>query len=170
MHDSATVFTIGDWIVHRQYGIGQIIKRETRTISGQTNEYFKVDTPDSTIWLPVSKLDTAWFRPIATPIEFQHALTIMSQPPLQMESNFISRKERILRVQTENSIESIARLIRDLWARQQQKSLSITEQRALKRLKERFVTEWSVSSKIEQELARHQLQRLLERNESVPLH
>lgn len=156
------MFAVGDWIVHRHYGIGQITKREKRTISGNTAEYLKVKTPDSTIWLPITKLDESWFRPLASPEEFEEAVIIFKRPANQMNSNFMTRKERIQQVQNENSIPAIARLIRDLCYRQEQKALSLTEQRALRRLKERFVMEWSVALDLEEEAARQQLQSLLE--------
>lgn len=159
----------GDWIVHRQYGIGQIKIREMRIISGQKSEYLKVQTPDSEIWLPISKIDQSWFRPIATPTEIDEALNILQQPPSSMDPNFMCRKERIQKVQSENSITAIATLIRDLWGRQQQKSLSMTEQRALRRLKERLGTEWAVALNMEQQAVLTELQVLLEKKRYLPL-
>lgn len=156
-----TTFTVGDWIVHRQYGIGQIKKREEKTISGKCEEYFRVQTPDSLIWLPVNKVDQSWFRPIATPTEFHEAIDILQKPPSQMDSNFMMRKDRINRVQSENSIPAIARLIRDLCGRRTHKSLSNTEQRALHHLTERFLAEWCVATNLEINKARIKLNTFL---------
>ncbi|KAA3664195.1 MAG: hypothetical protein DWQ04_07000 [Chloroflexi bacterium] len=153
---SLPAFTEGDWIVHRQYGIGQIKKREEKTISGRCEEYYRVQTPDSVVWLPVNKLDQSWFRPIATPTDFHEAINILQKPPNQMDANFMNRKDRINRVQTENSIPAIAQLIRDLCGRRSHKSLSDTEQRALRHLTERFIAEWSVSTNIDISMARNQ--------------
>lgn len=158
---SLPTFSEGDWIVHRQYGIGQITKREEKTISGRCEEYYKVQTPDSVIWLPVNKLDQSWFRPIATPTDFNEAIDILKKPPTKMDSNFMKRKDRINRVQSENSIPAIARLIRDLSGRRCNKSLSDTEQRALRHLTERFIAEWSVSAKIEISMARNQFNQFV---------
>ena len=154
-------FSEGDWIVHRQYGIGQITKREEKTISGRCEEYYKVQTPDSVIWLPVNKLDQSWFRPIATPTDFHEAINILQNPPNKMDSNFMKRKDRINQVQSENSIPAIAQLIRDLCGRRCDKSLSDTEQRALRHLTERFIAEWSVATDIEITMARAQFNQLL---------
>lgn len=153
---SLPAFTEGDWIVHRQYGIGQIKKREQKTISGRREEYYRVQTPDSVIWLPISKLDQSWFRPIATPTDFHEAIDILKKPPNQMDANFMNRKNRINQVQSENSIPAIAQLIRDLCGRRCHKSLSDTEQRALRHLTERFIAEWSVATNIEISKARNQ--------------
>ena len=166
---SLSMLCEGDWIVHRRYGIGQIKQKEEKTISGERAEYFKVKTPDSEIWLPVSKLDQSWFRPIATPTEIKEALSILSQPASSMAPEFIRRKERIVQVQTENSIPAIAQLIRDLWGRQQGKSLSMTEQEALRRLKGRLATEWAVAMDKEQEMALKELQKLLEQQKTAPI-
>lgn len=166
---SLSMLSKGDWIVHRQYGIGQIEEREIRCISGRTSEYFKVKTPDSEIWLPIEKIDQSWFRPIASPKEIDEAIHILAEPAHSMDPNFISRKERILQVQSENSVPAIAKLIRDLWGRQQQKSLSMTEQRALRRLKDRLATEWAVALNTEQELILSKLQGLLEKKRFPPI-
>lgn len=154
-------FTEGDWIVHRQYGIGQIKKREEKTISGRCEEYYRVVTPDSVVWLPVNKLDQSWFRPIATPNDFHEAINILQKPPNQMDSNFMKRKDRINKVQTENKIQAIACLIRDLCGRRSHKSLSDTEQRALRHLTERFLAEWSVSTNMDINIARKKLNNFL---------
>jgi CarD family transcriptional regulator len=156
-----TTFSVGDWIVHRQYGIGQIQTKEEKNISGRIEEYYRVKTPDSEIWLPIKKLDQSWFRPLATPGELDEAKSILQKPPRQMDTNFVKRKDRINKVQSENAIPAIARLIRDLFARQIHKSLSDTEQRALRHLTERFIAEWSVCLNLEQEIARSQLSNLL---------
>ncbi len=79
----------------------------------------------------------------------------------------MKRKDRINQIQTENAIPAIARLIRDLCARQTHKSLSDTEQRALRHLTERFIAEWSVCMNMEQELARRQLSSLLNQGQTL---
>lgn len=162
---SLSILSEGDWVVHRQYGIGQIREREERSISGQTAEYFKVQTPDSEIWLPVEKMEQSWFRPIATLSEIDEAISFLSQPAMSMDPSFLSRKERIQQVQNENSIAAIAQLVRDLWGRKQQKSLSMTEQRALRRLKERLATEWAVATKQEHTVTLAKVQCLLDKQD-----
>ncbi|MCP5095046.1 MAG: hypothetical protein GY943_05805 [Chloroflexi bacterium] len=162
-----TPFTEGDWIVHRQYGIGQIQQKEEKNISGTREEYYRVKTPDSEIWLPLKKLDQSWFRPLSTPGELDEAKSILKNPPRQMDTNFMKRKDRINQVQSENAIPAIARLIRDLCARQAHKSLSDTEQRALRHLTERFIAEWSVCMNMEQEIARRQLSSLLNQGQTL---
>ena len=162
-----TTFSVGDWIVHRQYGIGQIQQKEEKTISGTREEYYRVKTPDSEVWLPIKKLDQSWFRPLATPVELDEAKTILRNPPRQMDTNFMKRKDRINKVQSENAIPAIARLIRDLCARQLHKSLSDTEQRALRHLTERFIAEWSVCMNLELDLVRNQLNNMLNQGRTL---
>lgn len=167
MSTNQPIFSTGDWIVHRQYGIGQIKKKEEKAISGHREEYYKVQTPDSTIWLPVNKLDKSWFRPLATPTEFKEAFGILRRPPHPMHKNFMQRKNRINKVQSENAIPAIAGLIRDLNARRQEKPLSDTEQRALKHLTERFVAEWCVCMDLDVSEAQQQLKNLLNHQNST---
>ncbi len=162
MARSMTIFTEGDWIVHRQYGIGQVQKKEKKTISGNREEYYRVKTPDSEIWLPVNKIDMTCFRPISSPREINEALDILKNQPQQMDPNFANRKSRIAKVQSENSIPAIATLIRDLRGRKEHKALSSTEQTALRHLTDRFIAEWSVCMKIDDSNVRNKLNMLLE--------
>lgn len=161
MSFNVPMFSTGDWIVHRQYGIGQIENKEEKSISGCCEEYYKIKTPDSIIWLPVNKVDKSWFRPIVTQAEIKEALELFKQPPNRMDSNFMKRKERIQKVQSENRIPAIACLIRDLMARQSQKALSDTEKRALTHLVERFIAEWSVCSGRDQDSLHEELNLML---------
>ena len=158
------ILSEGDWIVHRQYGIGQVKQKERKTISGNREEYYHIKTPDSEIWLPVNKINQTSFRPLTSPNELDAALDILQNRPQQMAPNFVNRKNRINKVQSENSFPDIAALIRDLRGRKAHKALSNTEQAALRHLTNRFIAEWSACMKMEHSNVQRQLNILLEKN------
>ncbi len=83
-----------------------------------------------------------------------------------MAQNFNTRKSRIKRVMTENSIVSIARVVRDLSGRRKRRrTLSKTEDSALRKLKDRLLAEWVVATGLDEEEAREKLKELLEEDE-----
>lgn len=80
-----------------------------------------------------------------------------------MASNHLSRRSRISTVQTANSLEEIARLLRDLWGRRAERQLNGTEERALRSLTNRLISEWSVAGDVEKSEAEDRMRDLLDK-------
>ena len=167
MSKETQTFGKGDWVVHNRYGAGQVRGTEVKCISGKEANYYRIETSNSTLWVPVDQLSHDTFRPVASRSEFKQVLSILRRPPHTMNANFKLRRSRIEEVQSENSLQAIARLVRDLWARQSEKSLSDTEQRALRRFTDHLLAEWSVCMKMEIDDARQQLHHILEENQAA---
>jgi len=155
-------FHKGDWIVHRQYSLGQIKRIEIKDIGGEATEYYRVESEDSIFWIPVDQMDSDFIRPIATPQEFQKVLEELKKPSEKMASNYKKRNSRIKKVRLNNKPRSIARLIRDLRAkRRKKKGLNQTERNALKSLTDRLIKEWALVQNIRPEKAQERLEKLL---------
>lgn len=156
--------TKGDWLVHQYYGVGQLKGKETKNIGGEASTYFRLEMDNnSTIFIPEEKLNSEWFRPIASQTTLREMKEILARPPKKMDQNFNTRKSRIKKVMTENSLVDIARIIRDLSGRRKRrKTLSKTEDSALRKLKDRLLSEWAVATGLDEEDARIKLKALLE--------
>jgi hypothetical protein len=68
----------GNWIVHKRYGIGQIQGVEEKEISGEPADYYRVETHNSIVWLPVDDLNKDAFRSLASPKSLKKRLTFYS--------------------------------------------------------------------------------------------
>ncbi len=154
-------YASGDWIVHLYYGVGQIVGVEKKCLEGQTTSYFKVKTKDSTVWIPVKESDNLRVRPIANKREIQEALAILKRKPRQMSDDHTKRKSRIKKVKEDGTLEAIARIIRDLTARQSETKLNDSEERALNLFTDRLLTEWAACMGIKIDEARKRLMRIL---------
>lgn len=160
------LFDKGEWLVHKNYGTGQIRGIESKQISGEPAKYYKFQTEDSIIWLPLSDLDDDLIRPLSTEDEIQEAIQVLKKPPKEMASNFNKRKSRINRVQSSNRPVRIARLVRDLRERRRQEGgLRAAERRALRSLTKKLVQEWSVCMGIKVDSARKKLDQLLQKEQ-----
>jgi RNA polymerase-interacting CarD/CdnL/TRCF family regulator len=138
-------YAVEDWLAHTCYGIGQVKGIEAKEISGARVDYFRIQTSDSTFWVPVDRMDSEEIRPVSTLEEFDLAIAILQRPPKEMSPDHQARKARIARVQHQNMPEEMARLIRDLRARQRDKgNFSLDENKAVRTLKQRLADEWSV--------------------------
>lgn len=157
-------FSEEDWIVHINYGLGQILCRETKCISGEEIEYFRIQASDSTFWVPVDQINSDLIRPICSEDEIQRAIAILEKPPEAMSSNLALRQSRIKNVRQENTPQEIARLVRDLQAYQREKKgLNQTESSAFRTLKQRLVEEWALVMDARDEEITTRLSTLLDR-------
>lgn len=158
----AQEFVTGDWLVHCSYGIGQVMGIEEKDISGEPTRYYRIQTSDSTYWLPVAQSDSEELRPLATHAEIQAALAILAKPPRKMAKNHTARKSRIQQVRAENTPDDIARLVRDLRARQRDKGiLNQTERSAYSTFKQRLLEEWAAVSGSKKDKLAARLEALL---------
>ena len=157
------IYSVGDWVVHTAYGVGQIKKLEIKPIGGKKHLCYHVRTNDGVFWLPVEKAKgNERVRPIAGPKRIQRAIETLRRAPRKMAANFQARRKRIRNVALDGDLSSDLKLLRDLNARQFKKGLNSTEQDAFNTITKRFVQEWSLSKGIEINEARQKLENFLQ--------
>ena len=163
MAEETVKFAKGDWIVHLYHGVGQVISIETKKLDGNKVKYYKVQTKDSLYWVPVGKVDEDRIRALSTPEEIDKALRIIRRRPRQMIADHMQRKNQINDVRSIGALDEVAKIIRDLSARQAADKLNDSEERALSHFTERLVSEWSVSNDISTDEARQNLNEILQK-------
>ena len=109
-------YSIGDWIVHKAYGIGQIKKIEKRSICGQKVRAFRVKTKDSIFWVSLHSDDNPRIRRAVNKRKIRRELRTVKSKPEKMDKNDKTRNNRIVKVFEDNSIQKKAMLLRDLLA------------------------------------------------------
>jgi RNA polymerase-interacting CarD/CdnL/TRCF family regulator len=159
----------GDWIVHRNYGIGQIKAIEPQSIGEQETTYYKIEAHnDSTIWVPVASKEEL-LRPVASKDEFAEVVQVMKRPSRRMNAHFPARIASIRQVSREGNPVMLARVVRDLWARRSRRGqLSTTEEDYWRQMTERLIAEWTVSMGLPNETqAHHKMYTLLKQHALV---
>ena len=111
------VYSIGDWIVHIYYGVGQILSKEKMTLEGIRQMYFRIKTENSSYWLPLSKIDVNRVRPLASKYQIKKALALTRKPPRKLSNDYKVRRKEISQAINDVSLYSKARMIRDLQGR-----------------------------------------------------
>lgn len=153
-----------EWIVHINYGIGQVAAIENKFIGNNETTYYRIETNNSIIWVPVEGNDDL-LRPVTPPEEFRQAMAVLRRPSRQMSSAYQSRLARIRKAKDKGTPQALARIIRDLWARQKRKGkLSNTEGQALRNLIDRLMAEWSVSMDMDEDQTSERLYTLLQQH------
>jgi len=162
MSEQEQAYSVGDWVVHIAYGVGQIKKLEIKPIGGMKHLCYHVRTEDGVFWLPADgAADNERVRPIAGPKRIQRALAALRKAPKKMAANFQTRRKRIRNVALDGDLNTDLKLLRDLNARQFKKGLNSTEQDAFNTITKRFLQEWSISRGIEINEARQKLENFL---------
>ena len=148
--------------MHAEYGIGQVMGVVKKDISGKMTRYVKIKANQSTFWLPENELDNMAIRPLSTQDQLQEAIACLQQTPIVMPANYKERYKQIQEARTDNSLLSIAQIIRDLRAQSRQKgNLTTSESRAWRALKLQFSEEWAILSGLSTEEAGSRLDQLL---------
>ena len=166
MTEMTQKYSIGDWVVHRHYGMGQIVNTEVKPLQGESVECYRVQTKGGTYWFPIVQDDNPRIRPVASREGLKRGLEIMSKPPRNMDADYIEFKKRINNVKSEGSITSIARLLRDLSARSMVKKLNTLEEQTLNSFTEQFLKEWSLCMEISVDVAQARLHNILQKTQN----
>jgi RNA polymerase-interacting CarD/CdnL/TRCF family regulator len=138
-------YSLGDRIVHHNYGIGRIDSIERKPLNGIEVECFKVKTKDGVYWFPTDNLDNPRIHLLASQELVQRAIEILRSAPEDLESDYIHWKERIDDVNTDGNFLAISSLVRDLAALKTKKQLNLNQAQALKNMTDRLIREWAAS-------------------------
>jgi len=155
-------YSTGDWIVHAQYGVGQVKGIEKKVLEGEKKLFFKVKTFDSVYWLSVVRTDVEYIRPITSEHQIRRALTIIRRPPKELPENHTQRNKAISDTLNDPSLYAKARMIRDLNGKQQESKLNFTEEDAFLKMKKQLLNEWAVVKEMDHNVLEEKLDKALE--------
>jgi RNA polymerase-interacting CarD/CdnL/TRCF family regulator len=154
-------YNIGDWIVHVNYGIGQVVEIEEKSLGENNTTYYRVDGQNGTYWVPVNQADTDRIRPIASKEKLKNAMHVLTEKPQEIEDGYKQRQAYIKSIRQKVSLFADVNLVRDLSFLDTKKELSPTEQDSLEDLKKRLAMEWSVVMDINFQNALKKLEKKL---------
>ena len=165
MKEKMHQYSIGQWVVHSQYGIGQIKEVEQISFSGDLEEMqkcFKVETHNGIFWFPVDQNDNPRLRPISQKSKLEVSLNFFREPPEDTDAHHHVIKARISEAQKDASLLTSIGLVRDLIARNVPKKHNILEDRALEMHTDRIIKEWSICMGIDEAETRARFNSLIQ--------
>lgn len=151
----------GDWIVHANYGVGQVRDTEKMELDGAKKEFYRVKTFNGVYWLSVSRTDVEYIRPITSEYKINRALTMIRQTPEELPENHTERSKVIKQAIKDPSLYTKACMMRDLHGKAQESKLNFTEEDALLKMKKQFLNEWSVIKDVDKEILEEKLDKAL---------
>jgi RNA polymerase-interacting CarD/CdnL/TRCF family regulator len=142
--DPMITYAAGDWVVHSQYGVGQITSIEVRPIQGEDTDCFQVKTNDFTYWFPTNSIDNPRIRPLASQEIIAGVIQNLRSKAEILDTDREFWRNHIEEMQAGGDLLSISTLVRDLYAQKVLRTLNQTEKTALGRFEDRMLGEWAL--------------------------
>jgi RNA polymerase-interacting CarD/CdnL/TRCF family regulator len=156
------LYSKGDWIVHAQYGVGEVKGVDRKKLSGVEKRYLRVKTLDGEYWLPSDRTNVDYIRPVASSETFRGAMTTIRRSPEPLNGDHKVRAREISAQLETGALIRIARLIRDLYGRGRIDKLNMSEEDTFHRIRKRFIDEWVIAAGLEREVAEQRLDEALD--------
>ena len=83
---NSSIYSLGDMVVHRTYGVGKIDGIDHKPINEIDVECFKVKTENGHYWFPTEGLDNRRIHPIASQELIQMAIKIIRSAPQGLDN------------------------------------------------------------------------------------
>jgi CarD family transcriptional regulator len=155
-------FQIGDKAVYPAQGVAEVVRIETKEISGKPQDFYvlRVLDTDMRILVPVEKAEQVGLRAIISEDEIRDVYEILRDKEVHVDTQTWNRRYRgfMEKIKT-GSLFEVAEVFRDLYRLKGTKPLSFGERRMLDTAKNLVVKELSIArgapeAKIERELER----------------
>jgi RNA polymerase-interacting CarD/CdnL/TRCF family regulator len=150
-------YSIGDWVVHHAYGIGQIKKIEEKPIYGELVACFRVKTKAGAYWFPRDGADNPRIRPVASQDMLQRVQEELQKNVRDLDPDRMMWKSRIDEVRASDDLIATSQMVRDFTILRTQRKLNQTEENALSHFTDRLLREWSATMKMDIEEVRSKL-------------
>ncbi|MCI0519756.1 MAG: hypothetical protein L0Z70_05805 [Chloroflexi bacterium] len=148
-------------MIHWAYGLGEIVRLDEKVLAGRSGEYYVVQTPDLTIWVPRDEAGARCLRPPASAEEFQRLFHLLSSPGEPLPVDRFVRKTQLTALMKDRSLESICRVIRDLARYKQANKINESDSSLLTHARNFLLKEWSMVLSIPVHQAEGELMRML---------
>lgn len=146
-----TQFSVGDKVIHPQYGLGKITAVQHLKLVQEPDHYYVIELlePNSTLYVPVTKVEQLGLRPVMSQDKFKGVLRTLRSVPIHLSKDYKKRQEKIeKKIATSRPIQ-LAEVIRDLTGRGHSSHLTKKDQDLLNRGRELLATEMAAATGIE---------------------
>jgi CarD family transcriptional regulator len=155
-------FQVGDKVVHRSFGQGEVIELDEKELAGESQQYYVVEFPQLTLWVPVNGAEQGSLRLPVERCEFKKLYEILRSPGEVLFEDRFQRQVQLSGRMKEGSTEELCRIIRDISARSMDYKLNENDLSVLRHAQSLLLDEWQFSLGISLEESRIELEKLLQ--------
>jgi CarD family transcriptional regulator len=149
-------YSVGAKVVHPAHGPGEIVAIAEKRFRDNLGEYYVVDLAAKRmqVMVPVDKADELGLRPISRKARLDKMWETLSSVPRILPNAFRERKAIIEEELSSGNLVTLARVVRDLWARRRtERRLSYTDRGFLDKAETQVAREVSVALDMDEEVA-----------------
>lgn len=157
-------YTVGDQVVHRSFGLGEIVQMDEKILAGKSGQYYVIKTQALTIWVPATEAGECNLRSPASARDFQRNIRLLAGPGKPLPRNWYERKNRLSALMSDGTLESLCRLVRDLTSYKSQQKFTENDIIVLDRAKMFLMLEWGVALEISAQQAEQNMNDLLNKH------
>jgi CarD family transcriptional regulator len=154
-------FYVGDKVIHRTYGLGEIVQIEDKELLGKKQLYYVVRLGDLMVWVPVNDEVQTSLRPPTPQSEFSKMFEILSSPCQPLSSDRFERKSFLAQKMKEGNLEAICQVVRDLSGYRSLKKFNDDDATTLERATNMLLNEWNFTLFVPRKQAELELKKLL---------
>lgn len=155
-------FQVGDNVIHRTFGLGEITDIEEKVINGTPVNCYVVQVNHTTIWVPADTPGQNSLRTPTPPEEFIKTIEILTTPHDTMDGDRLLRKKQLLDQLRDGQLTSICQVIRDLSYYKRTSKLNDQEKSILEHAVDSLLMEWSRSMEIPLDEAQKTMETMLQ--------
>jgi CarD family transcriptional regulator len=154
-------FNVGDRVIHKAYGPGEILQLDEKQISGRTEKYYIVQTNSLTLWVPASDEGVRSLRFVTPTGDFKKLFAILVEKGAELPEDRIERKTQLQERLRDGTLESVCQVVRDLNELGRKKKLNEYDSAIMGRAKSFLLNEWTIAFSVPLQQAERELQNLL---------
>jgi RNA polymerase-interacting CarD/CdnL/TRCF family regulator len=154
-------YHVGDKVIHRCYGLGEIIQMDEKFIHERQMLCYVVRTRDLTIWVTADEPGKSSIRRPTPGSEFEKLFAILRSPGRPLPVDRFERKTYLTEQMKDGKLASICSVIRDLFFYRREKKLNEYDNSTLERAQSFLLTEWMYSLSVSRVQANNELMQLL---------
>jgi CarD family transcriptional regulator len=154
-------FSVGDIVIHKRYGLGEVIQMDQKELSGRPRQCYVVRIGDLTMWVPADEPNGGSLRPPTPRNDFENLFAILRSTGEPLSNDRFERKTQLHENMKDGDLAGICRVIRDLTSWGASRKLNIDDRSVLERAQIFLVNEWMLTFSVSQTQAQRELYQLL---------
>ena len=158
-----TMYRVGDKIVHPMHGAGIIDSIVSRKMNGVQREYYQMRLPSGRmlVMIPTDHTEEIGVRPVMDREAAMHVMDALGSIEVDMSQNWNHRyRENMSRLKSGDLLE-VARVVKGLMLRDEQRGLSTGERKMLHSAKQILISELVLSQDLSYETVEERINRAL---------
>ncbi|MFI5359492.1 MAG: CarD family transcriptional regulator [Halanaerobiales bacterium] len=163
------MFNIGDKVVYPNHGAGTIVGIETKNILGKENKYYIMKLPigEMKVMVPVDKVEEIGLRNVISSEEADEVLDLLRDGRIKMSHNWNKRFRTNMEKIKSGDIFEVAKVVRNLTIRDNEKGLSTGEKKMLNNSRQILVSELVLAKDMEREEVEELIDNLISQNPAL---